>query len=267
MAAGLLHTTKHRKPDQQKMSTRHMRYASVIGLILKPENSTYLCAADASSKNLETSRLLSLIARQHPRITVLIDVGAQVLDMTNQEVASAWLEEDSNAKCVLFFNDEDEATVLDRRSIVVPLRISPYRNKLDECLIYLDEVHTRGIDLQMPSGIKAAVTLGPRLVKDRLVQGKPLSKVQKYSRKGSDILCSMLENAKAGLRSFIDLLRAARGPSKYPTTHQQTNRRVELTRRHFMDDRADLQCYGDVRVAETDTRSSFSADERYAKTS
>ena len=37
-------------------------------------------------------------------------------------------------------------------------------------LIYLDEAHTRGIDLPIPVNTHAAVTLGPRLVKDRLVQ-------------------------------------------------------------------------------------------------
>lgn len=155
--------------------------AYVINLILEPENRTYVCAMDEAGKKLGTPRLLSLITQQSHRITVLIDVGAQILDMTNQQVASAWLQVDPNALCSLFFNADDEATVLDRRGLIVPLRISPFRSKLDKCLIYLDEVHTRGIDLKLPVGLKAAVTLGPRLVKDRLSQGK-LSRFCGYFR-------------------------------------------------------------------------------------
>ena len=153
--------------------------AFVVNLILKPENSTYIRAADDWGKKLDTPHLLSLITRQHPRITVLIDVGAQLLDLTNQQVACAWLAEEPNAECALFFNAEDEATLVDRRSVIVPLRTSPFRSKLDQCLIYLDEVHTRGIDLTIPSGVKAAVTLGPRLMKDRLVQGRYPSRKRK----------------------------------------------------------------------------------------
>jgi hypothetical protein len=47
---------------------------------------------------------------------------------------------------------------------------SPYANRLDQCLVYLDEAHTRGTDLRLPDG-QAVVTLGPKLTKDKLVQG------------------------------------------------------------------------------------------------
>jgi hypothetical protein len=42
---------------------------------------------------------------------------------------------------------------------------------MDQCLVYLDEAHTRGTDLKMPENYRAIVTLGPDLTKDRLVQG------------------------------------------------------------------------------------------------
>jgi hypothetical protein len=42
---------------------------------------------------------------------------------------------------------------------------------MDQCLVYLDEAHTRGTDLKMPENYRAIVTLGPGLTKDRLVQG------------------------------------------------------------------------------------------------
>lgn len=43
---------------------------------------------------------------------------------------------------------------------------------MDQCLVYLDECHTRGTDLKMPADYRAIVTLRPDLTKDRLVQGK-----------------------------------------------------------------------------------------------
>ncbi|KAG6825343.1 hypothetical protein H0H93_000818, partial [Arthromyces matolae] len=48
---------------------------------------------------------------------------------------------------------------------------SPYNQKLDLCAVYLDDAHTRGTDLKLPIYFRAVVTLGPKLVKDRLVQG------------------------------------------------------------------------------------------------
>ena len=118
--------------------------------------------------------LLKLVSDRTPRIDVLIDVGAQVLEMTNVQVAKEWLRHVSDAKAAVYFSDSDEAMVLDRNGIVCPLRTSAYCNRLENVLIYLDEVHTRGIDLPIPGDAHAAVTLGPRLVKDRLVQGKSL---------------------------------------------------------------------------------------------
>jgi hypothetical protein len=115
--------------------------------------------------------LLSVISKQTPTINVLIDVGAQVLEATNLQLAQQWLQCRSDARAAIYFDDRDEAMVLDRSGAATPLRISPLAGKLDDCLFYIDEVHTRGIDLAIPVGVHAAVTLGPRLVKDRLTQG------------------------------------------------------------------------------------------------
>jgi len=49
------------------------------------------------------------------------------------------------------------------------LMISPFAKQMDQCLVFLDEAHTRGTDLKLPTSYRAAVTLGPDLTKDRLV--------------------------------------------------------------------------------------------------
>ncbi|KAI5201355.1 hypothetical protein E4T39_05203 [Aureobasidium subglaciale] len=144
--------------------------ASVLNLVLDDANATYIHAVTREGKRLDVASLLALLSRQTPSIDVLIDVGAQVLEATNFELARQWLELETVAKAVVFFDKRDEATVLDRSGSITPLRISPFSSKLEGCLIYLDEVHTRGIDLAIPHGARAAVTLGPRLSKDRLMQ-------------------------------------------------------------------------------------------------
>jgi hypothetical protein len=55
---------------------------------------------------------------------------------------------------------------------VEALHVSSFATRLDVCLVFLDEAHTRGIDLKLPRDYRAAVTLGPGLCKDKLVQGQ-----------------------------------------------------------------------------------------------
>ncbi|THY36728.1 hypothetical protein D6D01_00185 [Aureobasidium pullulans] len=156
--------------QQQDLGELLHTNAMVLDLILRPENQTYIHAGGEKGKKLSVRELLSLISEQSPLINVLIDVGAQVLEATNLQLVQQWLQIRADAKAAIYFDDRDEAMVLDRSGSTTPLRISPLSGKLDGCLFYIDEVHTRGIDLAIPMGAHAAVTLGPRLVKDRLTQ-------------------------------------------------------------------------------------------------
>ena len=72
---------------------------------------------------------------------------------------------------IVFVNDNDEISVLDREGRLESLQTSSYATQLDRCLVFLDEAHTRGIDLKLPKHYRALVTLGANLTKDRLVQG------------------------------------------------------------------------------------------------
>ncbi|PHH78115.1 hypothetical protein CDD80_7355 [Ophiocordyceps camponoti-rufipedis] len=119
--------------------------------------------------------LLEKIVRMETSPRVILDVGAQFLELTNQQVAEKWLDltrhdyEDTDA--VVFCSAQDELLVLDREEgRVEALQTSPLRNQLDRCFIYLDQSHTRGIDLVLPDSYAAAVTLGAHLTKDKLTQ-------------------------------------------------------------------------------------------------
>ncbi|KAL0218750.1 hypothetical protein P9112_004403 [Eukaryota sp. TZLM1-RC] len=105
---------------------------------------------------------------QNPHIQVLLDVGAVVED-TNEIFAKKFLKI-STKSAVLFFNDFNNLVVFDGRSIR-RYEESVYFGKLQDCLIYLDDYHTRGVDLKFPPGTYAAVTLFKELTRDKLAQG------------------------------------------------------------------------------------------------
>ncbi|KAK8167917.1 hypothetical protein BKA80DRAFT_216002 [Phyllosticta citrichinensis] len=145
--------------------------AMVIELLLKNDNRTYFEAKNEQGRRLGLDGLLRTISRQSRKVQVLIDVGAQVLEAGNEDVAKLWLRHSPESEAAVFFNESDDVMVIDRQSRVEYLSTSPFKNKLDQCVTYLDEVHTRGVDLHFPTNTRAAVTLGTKLTKDRLVQG------------------------------------------------------------------------------------------------
>ncbi|TFK34223.1 hypothetical protein BDQ12DRAFT_727128 [Crucibulum laeve] len=145
--------------------------AKVLSYLLLPENNYYVQAARDDGEHISAQQLIDLIMEQDPEIRVLLDVGAQVLELQNHEVAGYWLKKKSNAEAAIFFDDNDELVVLTRDGVVEPFVSSPFCQKVDECVLYLDDAHTRGTDVKLPRGFRAAVTLGPKVTKDRLVQG------------------------------------------------------------------------------------------------
>lgn len=59
---------------------------------------------------------------------------------------------------MVYFRD-NKPIVLYRQGRQVPLLASPFADDLGECLVYLDEAHTRGTDLKMPAMASGALTL------------------------------------------------------------------------------------------------------------
>ena len=145
--------------------------ARVLAYLLRPENGFYMMMAHENGGRLTTLQFLRLVATQCPEIRVLLDVGAQILDFSNQQVAKAWLDIVPNTAAAVYFNENDELTVLTRNGISQPMSSSPLSQQLDCCIVYLDHAHTRGTDIKFPIGSRAAVTLGPKVTKDALVQG------------------------------------------------------------------------------------------------
>ena len=143
--------------------------AKVLSYLLRPENNHYFCLEVANQ--LLSCNFLECMVRQSPPIRVLLDVGAQMLDMESPAIASTWLSLSSKIEAIVFFDQQDQLVVMSRDRTTEPLEASQFSQKLDVCGIYLDDAHTRGTDLNLPKEFRAAVTLGPHLTKDRLVQG------------------------------------------------------------------------------------------------
>ena len=163
--------------SQVDMESHIHTNAMVLHHLVRRENSQVIHLRNEAST---VHRMLELLRDEEPGARVLLDVGAQVLELQNQGVAELWLKVDtrSEVEAAVFVDSKDELRVLRRDGTVELLVASPYLQQLGRCVVYLDEAHTRGTDLKLPPGSRAAVTLGPRLCKDKLVQGA-------YSRLGS----------------------------------------------------------------------------------
>ncbi|KAL4963332.1 uncharacterized protein BDV14DRAFT_201959 [Aspergillus stella-maris] len=165
--------------------------ALVLEYILRHENSIVLTPErDASQAISDTQALLNMVVGLDPPAQVILDVGAQILELTNLEVARTWLgmlPEQGPVQAVVFVNDSDEICVIDRTGLVEPLQISPFGKQLEACFVFLDEAHTRGIDLKLPKHYRAAVTLGAGITKDKLVQA--CMRMRKLGKGQSVVFC------------------------------------------------------------------------------
>lgn len=95
-----------------------------------------------------------------------------MLEMTNIQLIRCWLSKREDLDAGVFFDDLGILSVLTHDGVVEPLHSSPFSQRLDRCIVYLDDEHTRGTDLKLPSTFRAVVTVGPKVTKDRLVQGR-----------------------------------------------------------------------------------------------
>ncbi|KAK6527510.1 hypothetical protein TWF694_004493 [Orbilia ellipsospora] len=149
----------------------HTNSLVLKNILLEENNSVFKAHKD--NARLEAHEILAQIAGFIPRVQVLLDVGAQILELENCEVAEAWLKADKSSEIqgVVFFGDNDELLIMRRGGKTESFVTSALSKQLGHLLVFLDEAHTRGVDLVLPAGSRAAVMLGPNLVKDKFVQG------------------------------------------------------------------------------------------------
>ena len=153
-------------------SQRHTN-AFVLNNLLRDENLVHLMPPRGKTRSSYAELLIDKVIHMYPQPRVILDPGAQVLELDNLGMAKALLASarNKNTQAVVYFNEFDELSVLDDKGNVEPLQTSPFAKQLEKYLVFLDEVHTRGTDLQLPPDYRALVTLGAHLTKDKLVQG------------------------------------------------------------------------------------------------
>lgn len=161
--------------------------ALVLEYLLEPINTIELMGPVTESMT-DAQHILGTVLALDPPIQVILDVGAQILEYNNLDVSKEWLRlSESSKEAVVFVNDSDELCVVDRKGRIDQLQTSPFASRLGVCLVFLDESHTRGIDLKLPLNYRAAVTLGARLTKDRLVQA--CMRMRKLGKGQSVVFC------------------------------------------------------------------------------
>ncbi|KAL3263348.1 hypothetical protein ABHI18_001885 [Aspergillus niger] len=141
--------------------------AEVLTYLLQDRNREYRHAS-SDGRRISEADLLTNLANSE--IRVLIDAGAFILEMDNLTLVKTWLEKSSEAQAAVYFAPDNKPWVWYRIGKKLPLLATPYADNLKDCLVYLDEAHTRGTDLKLPADAKGALTLGLNQTKDHTVQ-------------------------------------------------------------------------------------------------
>ena len=141
--------------------------AIVLNNLLQPNNEHY----QYLPVNVNSNEILKELVHCQPMVQVILDVGALFVDGTNRQIAMKWLDlSGRNQIDYAVYFEADEIFVCDRFKQCHAFSTSPASERLERCVFYLDEIHTRGTDFKFPEDFRAAVTLGTGLSKDRFVQ-------------------------------------------------------------------------------------------------
>ncbi|KAK0671660.1 hypothetical protein QBC41DRAFT_344465 [Cercophora samala] len=154
--------------QQADLPTLSHTNAEVLTYLLYERSRRCRVITDRWGKRASERDLLHLLKKEN--IHVLIDAGAQILEMDNKTLARTWLSIDGSCNAALFFDSSNKPYVIDKQGRLTPLLASPYADDLSRCLVYLDEAHTRGTDLKLPLHACGALTVGQGQSKDHTVQ-------------------------------------------------------------------------------------------------
>ncbi|KAI0116069.1 hypothetical protein F4776DRAFT_319624 [Hypoxylon sp. NC0597] len=156
--------------QQDDLPSLQQTSAEVLSYLLQPRNRGYQVIADGAGRRLSERNFLCKL--KATGIRVLIDAGAYILEMDNWTLADTWLTVDHEAKAAVYFNNNNKPMVHYRGGAKndLPLLATPFAHNLSECIVYLDQAHTRGIDFKLPSEAHGAVTLALGQSKDFTMQ-------------------------------------------------------------------------------------------------
>jgi hypothetical protein len=156
--------------QQHDLPTLHQTNAEVFACLLEERNREYYVTARQGKQLSERDFLKELKAKG---IRILIDAGAYILEMSNAELAKTWLDFNDGPQAAVYFGFDNRAWVRYRNTkTAVPLLATPLADNLKGYLVYLNEAHTRGINLKLPQKAHRGLTLALGQTKDHTIQGK-----------------------------------------------------------------------------------------------
>lgn len=151
--------------EQNDLPELEQTNKNVRKTLLLPENQNY----EKLSANFSCEQILKRLVEKD--IPVLLDAGALMLELSDEEMAREWLRiAPTKYEAAIFFDTHDVLQTIDRNDIITAFDFSVYHDNLECCLVYLDDVHTRGTDLKFPPEWKACVTLCGDITRDKTVQ-------------------------------------------------------------------------------------------------
>jgi len=136
--------------EQNDLPQQRHTNALVLKHLLHPENAVHLLEREGTDVS-RSEAVLNAVTSFSRTTNVLIDVGAEMLEMDNCTVARTWLSllDPQQAQAAVFLDNNDVRIVIDRLGNAEPLAISPFVRQFDRCVFYLD-IHRWGTDFRFP---------------------------------------------------------------------------------------------------------------------
>lgn len=131
--------------------------AKMIRVLSTPEYVRTTCYA---AGGIEVKELLRRIATHEDNFAALIDTGALITGMSNEDVARYLLRVGLRSKEACVFMDATDRKMVVTRSDGPPLSLESSGIRKEKRFTFYDQVHTTGIDIRQPLDAVAAVTIG-----------------------------------------------------------------------------------------------------------
>ena len=120
----------------------------------------------------------------------------------NKDVATYMESALEEFRGVVYFDTDHQSWYVYGQGLHVPLQESPLHEA--ECFIFFDESRCRGSDMALPDNALAMVTLEPRLLKDRFLQG--CARMRKLRQGGQSIVLAGTSETLSGSDTMQDVL-------------------------------------------------------------
>ncbi|XP_018895940.2 uncharacterized protein [Bemisia tabaci] len=140
----------------------------LLSVLTEERNSHYQSLETEDSKKLLTE--LCLFVKENKSCHALIDAGALVTGLSNSDVAKFLITHLPDTFVgILYFSDEGNKLTVQTRDGKISALQDCYLDKRF-LFAYLDDIHTRGTDIQLPLNCHAILTIGMDMSKDKLMQ-------------------------------------------------------------------------------------------------